>query len=214
MRLLGRHGRQQGLNRAPNMEGLCWPANSPSLPSVVWPMPRLGVVMARRKAGSSSLLLHSRSQAHRSLISARSKKLVPPEPCTGCWRCAARFQRAWPGGWRGQGWQSPSTPAVGCVAAQALDARPRRVGLVLLGVAVDDAHRLTLAQLAEQGLGKQLGVGADHVVGRAQDGAGGAVVLLQLDDLQLREVLRQAFSGCPAWRRASRKCSGHRRPRR
>jgi len=58
---------------------LCCVENSPSLASVVCPMPRFGVVMARRKAGSSSLLIHRRNQAHRSLISARSKKLVPPE---------------------------------------------------------------------------------------------------------------------------------------
>ncbi len=66
-------------------------------------------------------------------------------------------------------------------------------GLVLFGVAGLHAHGFALAQFAEQGFGKQLGVGANHMVGRAQDGAGGAVVLLQLDDLQLREVLRQAF---------------------
>ena len=53
--------------------------NSPNRPKVVWPMPRLGLVMARKNAGSSSLLIHSRNQAQRSRISARSKKLVPPE---------------------------------------------------------------------------------------------------------------------------------------
>jgi hypothetical protein len=72
-------------------------ANSPSLPSVWWPMPRLGVVTARRKAGSSSWLTSRRSQAHRSLISARSKKLCPPDTLYGI--CAARSfcsnTRAW-----------------------------------------------------------------------------------------------------------------------
>jgi len=54
-------------------------ANSPSAASVWWPMPRRGVVAARMKAGSSSSLIHRRNQAHKSLISARSKKLCPPE---------------------------------------------------------------------------------------------------------------------------------------
>jgi hypothetical protein len=75
--------------------------------------------------------------------------------------------------------------------AQALDAGHGALGLVLLAVGIDHAHGLALAQLAEQGLGEQLGVGPDHVVGRAQDGAGGAVVLLQLDDLELGVVHRQ-----------------------
>ena len=62
-----------------------------------------------------------------------------------------------------------------------------------LVVALEHAHRLALAQLGEQALGKQLGVGPDDVVGGAQDGGGGAVVLLQLDDLEARKVLRQAL---------------------
>jgi hypothetical protein len=64
---------------------------------------------------------------------------------------------------------------------------------VLLAVALDHPHRLALAQVAPQLLREQLGVQADHLVGRAQDGAGGAVVLLQLDDLQAGEVLGQAL---------------------
>ena len=64
------------------------PAKSLRAASVVWPMPRFGVVIARRKAGSSSWLTSSRSQAHRSLISARSKKLWPPETLYGI--CALR----------------------------------------------------------------------------------------------------------------------------
>ncbi len=75
--------------------------------------------------------------------------------------------------------------------AQRLDARHGALGLVLLVVAGHHAHRLALAQFAEQRLGEQLGVRPDDVVGRAQDGRGGAVVLLQLDDLELRKVLRQ-----------------------
>ena len=67
------------------------PANSPRLASVWWPMPRLGVVTARRNAGSSSLLTSRRSQAHRSLISARSKKLWPPDTLYGMLRLAQRF---------------------------------------------------------------------------------------------------------------------------
>jgi hypothetical protein len=66
--------------------------------------------------------------------------------------------------------------------AQRLDAGHGAFGLVLLAVALQHAHRLALAQFAEQRLGVELGVGRDDRVGRAQDGAGAAVVLLQRDD--------------------------------
>ena len=77
--------------------------------------------------------------------------------------------------------------------AQALDAGDSAVGLVLFAVAIDHAHRLALAQFRKQRFGEQLGVGANHIVGGAQDGAGGAVVLLQLDHLQRGKVQRQLF---------------------
>jgi hypothetical protein len=77
--------------------------------------------------------------------------------------------------------------------AQRADARDRTLGFVLLAVALHERHRLALAELAPQLLGKELGVGRDHVVGRAQDGARGAVVLLERDDLEPRVVLRQAL---------------------
>ena len=75
--------------------------------------------------------------------------------------------------------------------AQALDAGHGALGFMLLVVGIDHAHGLALAQLAEQGFREQFGVGPDHVVGRTQDGAGGAVVLLQLDDLEVGVVHRQ-----------------------
>ena len=77
------------------------------------------------------------------------------------------------------------------LAAQRLDARHRAFGLVLLAVAFEHAHRLAVAQRAPQLLLEQLRVAGDHVVGRAQDVAGGAVVLLQRDQLQPGKVLRQ-----------------------
>ena len=70
------------------------------------------------------------------------------------------------------------------LCAQALDAGHGALGLVLFVVGVHYAHRLALAQFAEQRFGVKLGVGADHIVGGAQDGAGGAVVLLQRDDFE------------------------------
>ena len=84
-------------NSAPNSDRRDLAANSPSAASVWWPMPRLGVVTARRKAGSSSSLIHRRSQAHRSLISARSKKLCPPDTLYGICarRSACSKTRAW-----------------------------------------------------------------------------------------------------------------------
>ncbi len=83
--------------------------------------------------------------------------------------------------------------AVGGRAAQALDARDHALGLVLLVVAGLHPHRLALAEFAPQPLGVELGIGGDDVVGGAQYGAGGAVVLLQLDHLQRRKILRQAL---------------------
>jgi len=78
-------------------------------------------------------------------------------------------------------------------SAQTLDACHHALGLVLFAVTVHDAHRLALAQFAEQRFRKELGVRADDIVGGPQDGAGRAVVLLQLHHLQVRKVLRQFF---------------------
>jgi hypothetical protein len=64
---------------------------------------------------------------------------------------------------------------------------------VLLAVALHHLHRIALAKFAPQLLLEDLGVLRDHVVGRAQDGAGGAVVLLQRDDLQAGVILREAL---------------------
>ena len=50
-------------NSASNMLHFHCAENVPKAPSVVWPMPRFGVVTARRKAGSSSWLTSSLSQA-------------------------------------------------------------------------------------------------------------------------------------------------------
>ena len=78
-------------------------------------------------------------------------------------------------------------------ASDGLEARHRAFGLVLFVVAIDHLHRLAFAQVRPQRLREQLGVELDDVVGRAQDGAGGAVVLLQRDDLEVGVVLRQAL---------------------
>ena len=85
--------------------------------------------------------------------------------------------------------------ALACVVAtaQALDAVDQPFSLVFFVVRVHHPHRFACTQVAEQCLGEQLGVGADHIVGRLQDGAGGAVVLLQLHHLQVGEVLGQTL---------------------
>ena len=75
--------------------------------------------------------------------------------------------------------------------AQALDACHHALGFVFFAVAIDHAHRLALAQFAEQRLRVELGVGSDHIVGRAQNGAGRAVILFELDDLERRVIDRQ-----------------------
>ena len=80
-------------------------------------------------------------------------------------------------------------PAMGEAAgAQALDPGHGALGLVFLAVGVHNPHRLAFAQVTPQVLGKQLGVGANHVVGRPQNGASRPVVLLQLDDLERGEI--------------------------
>ena len=77
--------------------------------------------------------------------------------------------------------------------ADRLDAGNRPVGLVLFVHRIDHPHRLALAQFRKQGFGVELGVGLDHMVGGTQNSAGGAVVLLQLDDFELRKIQWQAL---------------------
>ena len=64
---------------------------------------------------------------------------------------------------------------------------------MLLAIAFDQAHRIPVAELAPKLLLEQLGVAGDHVVGRAQDAAGRAVVLLERDHFQIGPILRQAL---------------------
>ena len=75
-----------------------------------------------------------------------------------------------------------------CARAQALDPRHRAFRLMLLAIGIDHPHRLTFAQIAPQVFRKQLGVGANHVIGRPQNGTSGSVILLKLDHLEAREI--------------------------
>jgi hypothetical protein len=86
------------------------------------------------------------------------------------------------------------------------------LGFLLVVLHAQHLDRLAQAVLGPQRLFEQLGVVADHRVGRLQDARGGAVVLLQLDDLQVGEVDLQRASGFPWWRRARRRWPGRRRP--
>ena len=81
----------------------------------------------------------------------------------------------------------------GALDPQALDARHRALGLMLLVVGVNHPHRFAFAQVAPQVFGKQLRVGADHVVRRAQNCRGRAVVLLQLHHFERGKVQWQLF---------------------
>ncbi len=68
-----------------------------------------------------------------------------------------------------------------------------RLGLVLLVVHRRHGDRVPHAVLAPQRLVEQLGVVGDHRIGGLQDAHRRAIVLLELDDLQVREVgLQQA----------------------
>ncbi|OIQ66260.1 hypothetical protein GALL_521730 [mine drainage metagenome] len=76
---------------------------------------------------------------------------------------------------------------------QTLDARHGALSLVFFGVGIHHPHRFTFTQITPQVFGKQLGVGANHMVGGTQDGAGRAVVLLKLDHFEPGKVDRQSF---------------------
>ena len=78
-----------------------------------------------------------------------------------------------------------------CACPQRLNACHSTFCFVFFVVGIHHAHGLALAQFGEQGFGKQLGVGLNHIVGGSQNCAGGAVVLFQLDHLQRWKVLRQ-----------------------
>jgi len=93
---------------------------------------------------------------------------------------------------------------------------PRRhpFGLVLGIAAGEHSDRVALAVLGPQALVEELVVVRDERIGGGEDAAAGAVVLLQLDDAQPGVVLREQAQVLDGRRRASRRCSGRRRPRR
>jgi hypothetical protein len=76
---------------------------------------------------------------------------------------------------------------------QALYAGHGALGFVFFVVGVHHPHRLAFTQVAPQVFGEQLGVGANHIVGGAQDGTGRAVVLLQFDDLERGKSMGSFF---------------------
>ena len=74
--------------------------------------------------------------------------------------------------------------------AQALNAQDDALGLVFFVICVRQTHRFARAELRKQFFRVELGVGADDVVRRLQNGAGGAVVLFELDHFEFRKVNR------------------------
>ena len=87
--------------------------------------------------------------------------------------------------------RAPAAHSSACT--QRLNARHCTLSLVFFVVSVHHAHRFTFTQLRKQSFGEQFGVGCNHVVGRAQDGTGRAVILLELDQFQIWKVLRQTL---------------------
>jgi hypothetical protein len=75
--------------------------------------------------------------------------------------------------------------------AHALDARDDHFRFRLVVGGGRDADRVAVAQLAPELLVEQLAVVRDERVRRAQDAHGRAIVLLELHDLEVREVARQ-----------------------
>ena len=65
------------------------------------------------------------------------------------------------------------------------------LGFGVFVAATNDADFVTHGVVAPEGFLEHVGVVGNHRVGAAQDPAGGAVVLLQLDDFQAREVFLQ-----------------------
>src|SRR6218665_1845394 len=182
------------LNSAPNRLCRCCVAKAPSAASVVWPMPRLGAGMLGKNSGSSSLLSHSRNQAHRSLISARSKKLVPPDTLYGMLALRSAFSNGlarWLARYR---MAKPFQSGGGLLAARRLwmRATARSASCSWLSATTTRTGSPSPNSLNSV-LANSLGVGRYHMVGRAQDGVGGAVVLFELYDLELREVDGQLF---------------------
>ena len=66
----------------------------------------------------------------------------------------------------------------GGACAQRLNASHHAIGLVLFVVGIHHANRFTFTQFRKKFLRVELGVGLNHIVGRSQNGAGRAVVLL------------------------------------
>ena len=65
--------------------------------------------------------------------------------------------------------------------------------LMFFRVASQYAHGLPFAQIAPKGFGVQLGVRSDHRIGGLQNTRCRTVVLLELDDFELRVVVGQSF---------------------
>ena len=84
-------------------------------------------------------------------------------------------------------------PFQALLEAGCLNALDDGFGFVLVVIAGQYLERIALAQGRPQRLGVELGVLGDEGVGRVQDGAGGAVVLLQLDDGEVGKVLPQTL---------------------
>ena len=64
---------------------------------------------------------------------------------------------------------------------------------MLFGVGIHHAHRFAFAQIAPQIFGEELGVWANHIVSRSQNGTGGSIVLFQLHHFELWKINRQFF---------------------
>ena len=81
---------------------------------------------------------------------------------------------------------------IAALRAEALDLAYDELGLVVLVVALVDDDGDALAQVGEEVLFQPLAIGGDDVPGGLEDGLGGAVVLLEGDQLGVGEVLLEA----------------------
>jgi hypothetical protein len=97
---------------------------------------------------------------------------------------------------------------------QELDLGGDLLGLVLGVAAFPDADALAVGWSLHSVFGCSCGLLAISALAARSTRLAAAVVLLQLDDLQRRVVACQLQQVLRDWRRARRRCSGRRRPRR
>ena len=153
-------------------------------------MSRRGVLTMRRNAASSSALLIRRRYAIEILdLGAIEKRRAAGHVIRNAREPQRFFQR--PRLMIAAIEHREFVPARLVLLGQMRDRGGRAFGFVLVVAAFDDAQRRAIGLLAPELLVEHVRVVRDQRVGRAQHAAGAAIVLLELDDLELRVIARE-----------------------